>query len=336
MARVSAIPFAECVERLKALGEPTRLRIALLLARQDLTVSDLVSILGQSQPRISRHLRLLVEKRLLTRHQEGAWAYFHLSHDPATAEIVAALTARLDPSDMVLARDAQRLEAVRRQRAEHAASYFSANAKRWDKIRSLHVPDAEVEAVLLDALGGEGVEAVLDVGTGTGRMLELFAPLARRVVGVDASREMLALARAKLDEAGATGASVRQGDAYHLPVEADEFDIVTLHQVLHYLTDPQAAVNEAARALKPGGRLAIVDFAPHGNEFLREEHAHLRLGFPQGTIEQFLRSAGLEPETARSLAPPPLGEGGEGGRLTVIVCIGRDKRTGARPMRRTA
>ncbi len=310
------------VERLKALGEPTRLRIALLLSHHELTVSDLVSILGQSQPRVSRHLRLLVESGVLERHQEGAWAYFRLSHDAATQEIVRALQTRLSSTDAVLARDGERLAAVRAQRAEHAAAYFSANASRWDRLRSLHAADADVEAVLLAELGGEPVEAILDIGTGTGRMLEMLAPLARRAVGVDASREMLAFARSKLDAAGLAQASVRHGDAYHLPVEPDAFDIVTLHQVLHYLADPQAAVAEAARALRAGGRLAVVDFAPHDNEFLRAEHAHLRLGFSPSTIEGFLAAAGLSVERVRSLAPP--GERAE--ELTVIVAIGRDPR----------
>lgn len=320
-----AFPFDDCVERLKALGEPTRLRIVLLLAHRELTVSDLVAILGQSQPRVSRHLRLLVETRILRRHQEGAWAYFHLADDRPTVDLVATLAADLDPADPVRTRDAHRLADVLRQRADHAAAYFAANAERWDRIRSLHVPDSDVEAALVAELGEGGVDSLLDIGTGTGRMLELLAPGARRAVGVDASREMLAIARAKLDEAGLGHAMVRQGDAYNLPVETDAFDLVTLHQVLHYLADPQGAVQEAARRLRPGGRLAIVDFAPHANEFLREEHAHLRLGFSEGAIGGFLKGAGLTVERIRSLAPP----GARADELTVIVAIGRDGRTEA-------
>ena len=317
-----ASSFAQTVERLKALGEPTRLRLVLLLSRHDLTVSDLVSILGQSQPRISRHLRLLVETGILSRHQEGAWAYFRLSDDAASAEIVSTLAAKIAPGDPVLMRDASRLEDVRRARTDRAAAYFAANADRWDRIRSLHVPDDEVEAALIAALGPGGFDSVLDIGTGTGRMLELFASVSRRALGIDASREMLAVARAKLDDAGLSRASVRHGEAYHLPVEPETFDLVTLHQVLHYLDDPQAAIVEAARALAPGGRLAIVDFAPHGNEFLREEHAHLRLGFSEATIEGFLRAANLETDSIHSLAPP----GARPDQLTVTVSIGRDPR----------
>ncbi|WP_246333367.1 ArsR/SmtB family transcription factor [Aureimonas mangrovi] len=315
-----SISFDLTVERLKALGEPTRLRLALLLSRQDLTVSDLVFVLGQSQPRISRHLKLLMETGILLRYQEGAWAYFRVSDEPGVADLLAAACEPLSADDAVLARDVERLEAVRLRRAEHAARYFAENAESWDRIRSLHVPDAQVEAALVEALGPDDFESILDVGTGTGRMLELLAGRARRAVGIDASREMLAVARAKLDAAELSRVSVRQGNAYHLPVEPRAYDLVTLHQVLHYLDDPQAAVREAARALAPGGRLAVVDFALHGHEFLREDHAHVRLGFSADAIEGFLRAVDLEVETIRLLEPTA--EGGD--QLTVLVAIGRD------------
>lgn len=317
------VPFQSMVDLLKALAEPTRLRLVRLLSRVDLTVSDLVDILGQSQPRISRHLKLLVEAAILQRYQEGAWAYFRLSGEAVVAEAVSALLDRVDERDPVLTRDGERLEAVRRRRADRASAYFAENAERWDRIRSLHVPDADVEAALLEALGKERVGAFLDVGTGTGRMLELLAPKVRKAVGIDASREMLSVARSKLDELAAMGhASVRQGDAYHLPTEPGGYDLVTLHQVLHYLDDPAAAVVEAAAALAPAGRLAIVDFAPHHLEFLRTEHAHLRLGFSQEAIDGFLAAAGLERETALSLA----GSASDADQLTVTITIARDPR----------
>ncbi|MFD2237384.1 ArsR/SmtB family transcription factor [Aureimonas populi] len=322
--------FDDTVDRLKALAEPTRLRLVALLACSDLTVTDLVSILGQSQPRISRHLKLLVETGVLTRYQEGAWAYFRLAEDAGSSGLAAAVLAQLSRHDPVLERDAEKLEAVRRQRAERAAEYFARNAERWDRIRSLHVADAEVEDALLAALGRGVFESVLDIGTGTGRMLELFAPHAARAVGVDASREMLALARAKLDAAGLSRVSVRQGDAYHLPFEPGSFDLVLLHQVLHHLDDPAEAVREAARTLEPGGQLAIVDFAPHAQEFLRQEHAHLRLGFSQAALAGFLEGAGLFAETSLSLEAP-----GEG-QLTVTITVGRLAGISRSALRKTA
>lgn len=315
-------PFDDAVDMLKAIAEPTRLRLLVLLSRHDLTVTDLMSILGQSQPRISRHLKLLTECGILSRYQEGAWAYFRLSDQPSAMGFTDAVLSRLDRADPVLRRDAERLEGVRRQRSANAASYFAKNAGSWDRIRSLHAPDTVVEAALLSELGDRPIRALLDIGTGTGRMLELLAPRCGRAVGIDASREMLAIARAKLDAADISNAVVRQGDAFHLPVERGGFDLVLIHQVLHYLDDPAAAIAEAAAALAPGGRLAVIDFAPHALEFLRVEHAHLRLGFGDEALAGHLRDAGLDVTAIRSLRP----EGRRADQLTVTIWLARDGR----------
>ncbi|MBC8129973.1 MAG: metalloregulator ArsR/SmtB family transcription factor [Rhizobiaceae bacterium] len=322
MLRSSTLTFNACLDVLKALGEPTRLRLARLLSSSDLTVSDLTAILGQSQPRISRHLKLLVESAVLTRYQEGAWAFFRLTEEVAVVDLVRGVLSRIDAADPVLRRDAERLDAVRRQRAERAAGYFSANAGNWDRIRLLHAPDAEVERALLRAVGDRRIEGFLDIGTGTGRMLEIFSPRAERAVGIDASREMLQVARAKLDTAGIGNAQVRLGDCYHLPVPHGSFDLVTIHQVLHYLDDPAAAIREAAQALRPGGRLAIVDFAPHRLDFLRDEHAHLRLGFSRDTLVSHLEEAGLDVVAQETLAP----DGSAPGQLTVFIWVAGDRR----------
>lgn len=308
------------VERLKTIAETSRLRILALLAQGDLTVSDLTEILNQSQPRVSRHLKLLSEAALIERYQEGSWAFFRMADTGDDREIVADLLARVSRDDGQLVRDRERLSAVKLRRQTRAADYFSRNAEGWDAIRSLHAPDAAVERALLDAVGTRPFQAMLDLGTGTGRMLEIFAPLFRRGVGLDQSREMLAVARANLDRAGITHAQVRQGDLFAAPVERNAFDLVTMHQVLHYLDDPQAAIREAAKLLRPAGRLAIVDFAPHALEFLREEHAHLRLGFSDRQIAEWFAEAGLN--TEKTLRVEPEGEAG----LVVTIWIGRDPR----------
>jgi ArsR family transcriptional regulator len=312
-------PLVAC---LKAAGEPSRLRILALLAASDLTVKDLTAILGQSQPRISRHLKLLVEAGVVRRYPEGAWAYYRLAEDEAAGGVGAALVARLDAADPMLMRDRQRLEAVKRAHAESAASYFAANAASWDQLRSLHVPEEAVEAAMRRAIGTRPFGSLLDLGTGTGRMLELFAGLYGRGIGVDASQPMLAVARANLDRNGVGNVQVRHGDVYALAVPHGSFDLVTIHQVLHFLEDPARAVAEAARAVRPGGRLLVVDFAPHDLEFLRAEHAHRRLGFSHEQVAGWLRAAGLEVVRIEDLAPPA----GSAGQLTVTLWLARDPR----------
>lgn len=313
---------------LKAAAEPTRLRVLALLADGELTVSDLTDILGQSQPRISRHLKLLVEAGLVERHREGAWAFFGLSEHVELKGALRAALAGLDPADRALARDRERLAEVRLAHQEAATRYFTEQASRWDGLRSLHVAETAVERAILEAAGDGRIEALLDLGTGTGRMLELLGPKVGRAVGVDANREMLALARANLARAGVSNAQVRQGDIFALPVPADSFDLVVVHQVLHFLDDGARAVREAARALRPGGRIIIVDFAPHAIEALREAHAHRRLGFAHETIAGWLAAAGLDLVSHLDLPPPD----GAPDKLTVSLWLARDPRVIADPL----
>jgi ArsR family transcriptional regulator len=214
------------------------------------------------------------------------------------------------------------LAAVKRKRQDRAAEYFSENAASWDHIRSLHVPDRAVEAALIKLVGKRPFQSMLDLGTGTGRLLEIFSPLYRRGVGIDMSREMLTVARANLDKAGVANAQVRQGDIFSPPVERNAFDLVTIHQVLHYLDDPARAIAEAARLLRPSGRLIVVDFAPHALEFLRDQHAHMRLGFSDRQISEWFAEAGLDLEESQEFEP----RGGNEARLTVKLWLGRDRR----------
>lgn len=311
------------VDVLKAVAEPTRLRILVLLSQGDLTVSDITTILGQSQPRVSRHLKLLNEAGLILRYQEGAWAYFRLSDDNIIGVLVRNLLARVKPNDDMIERDRERLTLVKAQRQERAASYFSANAQSWDEIRRLHIAEQDVEATLKGIVGSEPFQSMLDIGTGTGRLLEIFAPIYSRGVGIDNNRDMLTVARANLDQADVQHAQVKQGDVYALPVERDSFDLITIHQVLHFLDKPEEAIREAARALRPDGRLLIVDFAPHELEFLREEHAHLRLGFSDEQMKFWLEDAGLVAELQEELQPAAQDKN-KG--LTVKLWLARDPR----------
>jgi ubiquinone/menaquinone biosynthesis C-methylase UbiE/DNA-binding transcriptional ArsR family regulator len=315
-------PLDSVLTALEAAGEITRLRLLALLAEAELTVSELVGILGQSQPRVSRHLKLLFEAGLVERHREGAWAFFLLAERTRMAQLVRDVVAHLDPGDPVLAADRARLAEARRLREQKAAAYFAEHAETWDAIRSLHVAEETVEKAIRDEVGGKPLQALLDLGAGTGRMLELLAPLADRAVGVDLSPAMLKVARARIERARLRNVQLRQGDVYAPPVEGDGYDLVVIHQVLHYLDDPGRAIREASRTLRAGGRLIIVDFAPHELEFLREQHAHRRLGFPRAEIEAYLREAGLDATKHRELSPA----GRAPAELTVSIWVGKDPR----------
>jgi ArsR family transcriptional regulator len=279
---------------LRAAGEPTRLRLLALLSRTELTVSELTWILGQSQPRVSRHLKLLSEARLVERIQEGAWAFYRLADRGPATDILAALVALLPEDDADLGRDRQRLETVKRNRAEAAAAYFRDIAKSWDRIRDRYVAESDVEQAMLAAAGDGPVGTLLDLGTGTGRVLQVFAERIGRGIGIDASREMLSVARANLARQNLNHCQVRHGDIYNLAVAPGSVDVVTIHHVLHFLDDPSTAIARAAEALRPRGRLLIVDFAPHSLEILRSEYAHRRLGFEDAEVIAWCRAANIE------------------------------------------
>jgi ArsR family transcriptional regulator len=316
-AQVPGLSRAHALAALRAAGEATRLRILALLASAELNVKDLTQILGQSQPRISRHLKLMAEAGLITRFREGSWVFFRLAESGAEGALASAVVASLDPSDLTLARDRARAASVQKARAEAAQAYFKAHASEWDRIRNLHVAESQVESAMDEALGPGPFSLFVDLGTGTGRILELFGPRASRALGFDLNHDMLAYARMKLERAGLTHAQVRHGDLYNVPLPDGAADAVVLHQVLHFLDDPAAAIAEAARLLKPGGKLLVVDFAPHELEFLRDQSAHRRLGFARDQLSRWLEGAGLEVQRFSELAPEPAQ-----GKLTVSLWLG--------------
>src|SRR5260221_5876917 len=298
--------MAELLAALRAVAEPSRLRLLVLCARGELTVSELAQILGQSQPRVSRHLKLLCEAGLLDRFREGSWVFYRLSSGSAAGALSRHLVAACGESDETVALDLQRLAAIKRQRAELAAAYFRENAVQWHKIRSLYVDEGEVEAALTEIIAAAAPRDLLDIGTGTGRMLEILGPRVTQALGIDQSREMLAVARVNLERTNLENSMVRLGDMYQLPLPDAAFDAAVIHQVLHYADRPAAAIAEAARVLRPGGVLVIVDFAPHSLEFLREEQAHRRLGFSDAEVEEWCRDAGLSSAPPRYLPGDPL------------------------------
>ncbi|MEQ1718452.1 MAG: metalloregulator ArsR/SmtB family transcription factor [Hyphomicrobium sp.] len=329
MERPAHLEPGDLVTALKAAAEPTRLRILMLLQAGELNVKDLTLILGQSQPRISRHLKLLAEGGLVERFREGSWVYFHISDRSPGGRLALRLVADVDPADSIAHRDRERAEALKRDREAAAQSFFEAHAADWDRIRSLHVSEADVEAGMRRALGPGPFKFLADLGTGTGRVLELFADRYARGLGIDVNQAMLTYARARLTKAGLTNAGranaqVRHGDIYALSLADGSADAIVMHQVLHFLSDPALAIREAARVLAPGGKLLVVDFAPHALEFLREREAHERLGFAGPQVAQWMTDAGLEAKGCQDLAPKV---GDDGQTLTVSIWLAERAKT---------
>ena len=311
----------QTIEALRAAGEPTRLRVLSLLAGEELSVMELSGILDQSQPRVSRHLKLMTDAGLIERFPDGARVFYRLSSDPLARRLIDTILDLLD--DEAGAADDRRLEDVRRDREVAAGAYFERVAPQWDRIRSLYVCETDVEAAILKAAGDGPFERVVDLGTGSGRMLTLLGKQARMSVGLDLSHNMLNIARANVTRAGLDKVELRHGDIFATRLPAESADLVIVHQVLHYLADPAAAAAEAARLVMPGGRLVIVDFAPHAFEHMREAHQHRRLGFADSEIAGWLTEAGLK--TSAPIALPPESEG-----LTVTIWIAERERLAQR------
>ena len=307
---MDALPLADLFQ---AVSDPTRLRILALLSRMELSVGELAQLLDQSQPRVSRHVRILADAGIVERRKEGSWVFLAISDADRTGPLIGLIAAWTDAkSDAVFEEDSARLEAIRADRAEAAQRYFESHADVWDSIRSLHVAEAEVERAIGRALDGRQFATLVDVGTGTGRMIELFGPRASEAIGIDRSSEMLRLARVKLESAGVRS-SLRQGDMYALPLADGCADCIIIHQVLHYAHAPADAIAEAARVLAPDGTLLVVDFAAHEREELRTRDAHLRLGFADEVMEGWFGAAGLSIDHIDHL---------EGGELTVTIWRG--------------
>ena len=283
----------ELIQAMKAAGEPTRMRILLVLHHSELTVTEICRILGQSQPRVSRHLKLLCDAGLLVRQAEGTSAYYRHARSPFAEQFLAAMRPLVDLTSSIVARDQDQLSQIRAERAELAARSFEKIALETELLADHRVSEADVEAAMLEMIGDTPMGRLLDIGTGTGRVLELFASHIEGGLGIELSREMLNVARTRLDEKNLDHCSVRHGNAYNLDVEVGSVSLAVLHHVLHFLDEPARAIEQAAQSIEPRGRLLIVDFGPHHIEALRAEHGHRRLGFSDDEVIAWCETAGL-------------------------------------------
>jgi SAM-dependent methyltransferase len=307
---MASTPLDDLLNGLRAAAEPSRLRLLAICSHGEWTVSELVQVMAQSQPRISRHLKLLAEAGLLERFREGGWVFYRRTQTGDAARIARSLCRLLPEGDPMLALDRQRLAAIRATRRRQAERFFDERAAVWDSETDVAVEAGAVEQELLRIFGTERCHSLVDVGTGTGRILQVLAGQIGSGLGIDLSHDMLRVARANLDRREARNCQVRYGDMYQLPLADAAVHAVTLHQVLHFADDPQAALAEAARVLMPGGRLVVVDLAQHDLEWLRTDKGHRRLGFAPGEVAGWFAELGLDPAPVTRLE----GEGAD-------VCI---------------
>lgn len=301
---------------LHALADPIRLRAMALLRQMELSVGELAQVLAHGQPAVSKHLKILLDCGLVSKRKEGNWVFLGLG-EPGLVDPAFTLLdrwAEVHGESSWIAADLARLTAINADRAQDAAQYFRAHAAEWDRLRSLHIPTDKVDSAILRALGDHHPGQLVDIGTGTGTMLMLFAHRADHMIGIDRSPDMLRFGRAKLAEAGIVNAELRQGDMNRLDLPTAKADTVILHQVLHYSRSPATAIAEAARLLKPSGRLLVIDVAPHHVEALRKDHAHVRLGFADDEVLAHLAAAGIDGAVVDHLT---------GGDLTVTIWIGK-------------
>lgn len=318
----------------RALADPTRLRMLRLLAHMELAVGELAQVLGQSQPRVSRHVGILCDSGLAERRREGSWTFLRQAGSAADPRGLRAAVARMlevaEAEDAAFgarcAEDRRHLAAIRTAREKGAADYFAVHAGELDQLRSWLSPPAVVETALLERLGDHELGQVLDIGTGTGRIAELLAPRADHVVALDKSPEMLRLARARLQVFPPQKFELVQGNFAALPFAEAEFDTVVLHQVLHYAQEPEQAMAEAMRICRPGGVIVVVDLATHEREELRARHAHARLGFSDEQMLTWLTGNGFAP--ALPVALP-----GDG--LTIKIWLARRSPALSAPIRQS-
>jgi len=301
------------LKMMRAAAEPSRLRILSICAQGEFTVSELVQVLGQSQPRVSRHLKVLCDAGLLQRLREGSWVFYRFAPVDDKKHEAQQLVGMMPKEDPVLMLDNERLSQIKEGRKRAAAEYFRNNAAQWNKIRALHIDEVKVEEAIRETVLKGPVKKILDIGTGTGRLLEILSPEHKEVEGIDLSHEMLVVARANIDQAGLANCRVRHGDMYQLPYRDQTFDAAIINQVLHFADEPAFSIREAARILKNNGRLVVADFAPHSREELRSEHQHRHLGIAEHDMARWFKAAGLIPKPSKELP---------GGPLTVVLWSG--------------
>ncbi len=307
---------------LRAVAEPTRLRILAFCHRADLSVTDLTELLAQSQPRISRHLKVMCEANVLERTREGTFAFYRVAQHPAGRE----LAARILPLHQFSTQDSRALESLKQKRHKVAAPFEAENAEQLRKLRHYYPAEKLIDQALVKLLPEDEIKDLLDIGTGMGHMLSLFGPRVTHATGIDLSRDMLSVARANLMVSDLQNCRVQHGDMYHLPLDEKSFDAVTIHHVLHFAERPKDVIAEAARVLRGDGRLVIVDFAAHNVEKFRTEFGHRWMGFDESDLREWCEDAGLMPQPVSIIA-----ESAKPVKMCIMLAVQKSAAAGGRP-----
>jgi DNA-binding transcriptional ArsR family regulator len=277
------------IDALKAISEPTRFRLVRLCAQGELTVSELMRIVGQSQPRVSRHLKLLQDAGILERFREQHWVFYRVAQEEHYQLLVSGLIKQIEKNETIIQLDQSRLIELQAARATLSETFIETELPDWLRLHEYHGDTARFESAVQDALAEKTVGHLLDVATGTGRMLKIVGPLASSGVGIDLSKKMVTVARSVLAESGLAHLTVRQEDMYQMRFAARHFDTITIDQVLYFATNPDALIKETARVLKYGGRLLVVAFTAS-----KTAKTPPSVGIELSDIQQWIESAGLK------------------------------------------
>ena len=294
-------PTGPILDNLAALTDPVRCRILLLLERHELTVGELCSVLQLPQSTVSRHLKTLGEAGWVVSRRDGTSRFYHLvdgGDESAPPRLWNIVRGEIGESPAA-AQDSKRLESTLSARRTKSEAFFASAAGEWDRLRAELFGTHFYAQSLLALLDPSWV--VGDLGCGTGHVSTLVAPFVERVVAVDASSEMLSAARARLRQH--KNVVIRKGVLEKLPIEDDSLDVAAFMLVLHHLPDPVAALSEARRVLRPGGKLLIVDMYAHEREEYKQQMGHVWLGFSEDKMSKHLATSGFEPGAFHSIAP---------------------------------
>ncbi|MGI9042622.1 MAG: ArsR/SmtB family transcription factor [Gemmatimonadaceae bacterium] len=300
---------ADLFDRMTALADSTRSRLLVLLERHELTVNELKSILQLPQSTVSRHLKVLGDHEWVVSRADGTSRRYRGSSDlDSSSRRLWQVVREQVAGSSAVAQDARRLQAVLAHRRSRSEKFFSSAAGQWDRLR------LELFGSRADLIGLLGLLddrwTVGDLGCGTGQLTEMISPFVSGVVAIDDSPAMLAAARKRLGTV--SNAEVRAGRLESLPIDDGSLDAALLILVLHYVPEPEAAIGEAFRALKPGGKLLVVDMMPHDREDLIHDMGHVWRGFPREKIDEMFRTAGFEGGNYNAL---PADEGAKGPTL---------------------